>query len=788
MADKLEITAIFLGERFRFSNADGDTIIGDIQLANGSASTSTLDPLDPVNLPTSVKGRADIDELVPHQTYTFDGRWTIYKNKRSGEQSRQFVFDHFVQTEPHGREGVITYLCQAGEGHGIGSARATLLWQKFGSDAINVLCDTPEIVADLIPGLPLEKAQQASAWLHRNRAMRDSTVQVIELLAGRGFSKHTAKRAITVAGVKTAQFIRRDPFWLLKFPTCGAKKCDAMYTSLGLNPARLKRQAIHACYALEADNNGHTWFPVEVAIQGIRDNVGGVELREARAIKLAKRAKKLVTLRTDSSGGTIVDKGGRLWVSPCQKASKESKLSQLIADAITEPHEWPDALTVPNIDQEQPAVLAKALQGPIAILGGRPGAGKTRVTANLIKVLIDKFGEDEIGIGAPTNMAAKRLTEVMATWGVGLQARTWHSLLGRPRVRGHEWDHDESNPFPFKVLIGDEQSMTELEIMTAIFSARAKGTHFLLVGDVHQLPPVGHGAPLRDLIAAGLPYGELREIRRNSGGIVEACSAIVDGRPWGPGDNLEIIPINDEQGQIAEVIRQLKLCGKSGLDPIWDTRVIVPRNETRVAMNKAIQAEMNPRPGIVGSPFKLGDKIISVENTDYKVVEAGEDDYESGSGSGEETTRVAKGELAKVVQVNDKYFIAKLFSPHRMIRIPRGTMRKDGDQGNQDGGDGANSDKTSTGCDWNLAYAITFHSSQGSQFPWSILVASTRDGRMGCRELVYTGISRAQDKCKMIGLKSVWDKMCRRVAINDRKTFLKELIHLKTVEKVLVEL
>ncbi len=755
----IEITAEYLGERFRFENPDGDVVVADAH-ANGT-----------INAPITIKGPADVDELRRRHSYRFYGKWSKYTNRRTGESEEQFCFQTFVAVQPHNRDGVIAYLRHAGQGFGFGAARAAALWDAFGSEAVQVFREEPERVVNYLAGrgLPITTltADRMVDRLVDQQATEACMIDLTELLARRGFRKTLARWLIQDKGNRASEIVRRDAYKLLPYPGCGFDSCDQMYLSLGGNPSRLKRQALAAWDVIDRNRNGDTWMPRSVAEAGIKARVGGADLRIEKAIELAIRSGMLREIRTDGMAGPITPDGSYRWLASRAKADKEARLAELIADAMQDSFEWPAISEVANINGEQPEVLSLALRGAIAILGGRPGAGKTFVGGNLIAALLRHFGEGSVGIGAPTNLAAKRLTESMAKAGVGIRARTWHSLLGRPMVRGKEWYFDEDTPFPFNVIVGDEESMKDVDIMTAMFAARAKGTMVLLIGDVNQLPPVSHGAPLRDMIAAGLPYGELREIRRNSGGIVEACSAIVDGKPWGAGDNLEIIEVNEEDDQLQAILGQMHEARKAGLDPIWDCRIIVARNETRRSINTALQAVLNTNPGVPGSPFRVGDKIICGENEEYRVIgsatNADGEPVEDGK-----QIRVANGDLARVLSVADDAFIAQLIYPEAVIRIPRGKV--------------SDESKTGTGCAWELAYAVTYHKSQGSQFPWAILVASTRDGRMGSRELVYTGISRAEQKCKLIGRKEVFDRFCRRVALGQRKTLLKELILLNVAK------
>jgi exodeoxyribonuclease V alpha subunit len=295
--------------------------------------------------------------------------------------------------------------------------------------------------------------------------------------------------------------------------------------------------------------------------------------------------------------------------------------------------------------------------------------------------------------------------------------------------------------------------------MRAIMAARPRGCHFLLVGDVHQLPPVGNGAPLRDMINSGVVgYGELTEIKRNSGGIVEACAAIRDGKPWDEAENLIVDPFAD-QIQAARIHCQK---GHPKLDAVWDCQVLVAVNArsplSRKAINLELQNALNPNPEVKGTPFRLADKIVCLKNGKYTEINDREEVY------------VANGELAKVIEIEDKSIIAELSNPARTVRIPRG--KADGE---------------SSGCNWDLAYGLSCHKSQGSEWPVVIVVLDEYPGaRMVCsREWLYTAISRAKKQCILIGKKATADAMCRRVAIGKRQTFLRQLIQLENATQTL---
>lgn len=761
MSQLTEITATFLSERHRFANADGDVIIGTV-FANSD-----------INAEVTIKGQADIDELLRGQSYLFAGEWHDYTNKRTKIKERQFHFISFTKTAAHTREAVIQYIAQAGAGHGLGPASATRCWEKWGPDAVTMIRQRPgDVAAHLrFNGLRVSDKQLAevAAILAREEEIENCLLKLTGILHGRGFRKTLPKTIVRDLGAAAAHLISRNPFLLLKYPGCGFKLCDSLWIDLKLPPGALKRQAYCAWNAVASEREGSTWMPRSMVEHAIKGSIAGADLKIDKAIRLAIRGKLLSECYTAGPSGPLTESSAAnkvQWLAVQKDAEMEQQLATMVVDAMSETPFWPAIDTVKNIDKEQPEILAKAFQGMIGCLCGPPGTGKTFVAANAINALIENLGWGSVGIGTPTNLSAHRLNQVMEENKVSARARTTNSLLGRPQKRGDEWRHNEANPLPYKVLVFDEDSMKDLYMAYSVFRARATGTMVLLIFDINQLPPVGRGKPAADLLTAGIPSGTLTEIRRNSGGIVEACHAIAKGQPWGPGDNLEIIEVDQEEGQAAAVLQKIHEAKEAGFDPVWDTRVITAKNETRRSLNKLLQGELNPNPSIEGTAFRVNDKVIHRHTDEFPAVQADKSDEDIEFNSSGTSVKVANGEIGRVLEVIDGHYIIRVDHPTRVVKVRRGPIP---DVMSDD-------DKTGTGCGWDLAYCVTFHSSQGSEFAWPILVASSRDGYMGSRELVYTGISRGKAKCKMIGLKSVWNKFCKRVALSQRKTFLKERI------------
>lgn len=432
---------------------------------------------------------------------------------------------------------------------------------------------------------------------------------------------------------------------------------------------------------------------------------------------------------------------------------------------------WPDVDRIANITDHQRDAFAKCLTGRIGILGGSPGTGKTHSLAQLIKATLadGRVGIEDIAVGAPTGKAAVRITENLNRLGVPITAMTWHSLLGvaESGEDGGDWGfaHNRENRWSYRIVFGDEWSMPDCGLAASVFAARPRGCHFLLVGDVNQLPPVGYGAPLRDLIGAGLPYGELTEIIRNDGGIVQACADIRDGKDFEFANNLIHVPAPTAEAQI-DAIRRILAKESSEFDPVWDCQILVAVNEkskvSRVKINEVFQPELNQNPSRQGIVFRIDDKVVCLKNGIYQLASDSTKDV-----------RVANGELGLVEDIEDKSMIVVLSAPERKIRVPFGKKSEDGESG--------------SGAAWDLAYGLTCHKLQGSEAPIVIVLADEQGGRVCSREWVYTAFSRAKVRCYVVGNQRVIRQMCKRTSIGNRRTLLTQLIRKKMCDSIMVD-
>jgi ATP-dependent exoDNAse (exonuclease V) alpha subunit len=892
----IELTARYTGERFHFDNPDGTrVIIGQALLSPGSKELIKDDDID-VDEPITVKGEADDSELQPNGTYRFFGTWNSYFNRRQQRREKQFHFRTFVPHIPHDREGVINYLINAGKGNGVGPSKARQMTDAFGVDSVLDVCrEDPNRIASQF-GITQHKAESFSQKLNEQKSTERATLEVDQLLTGRGFARTMIRRVIKAWGNRAAEQIKDDPYSLMQFRGVGFGLTDKLWTSLGKDPAAIDRQALCLWYGIASDQAGHTWYPAKQAVQRLHQSIGSANVDYRAAIIRGREYGQIsenhygaiATIRSSGVDGSIDEEGDTLWIAEGKYAAAERYVADAIARAMNETTRqsfatryedferiehrvlrhatcqrcrrqltaslvhvldglpygptcigyvdpsnqseiyslaewleanpevlrfieqqpsgliklpevslWPEPNSIEGISEHQRSEVAKAMTARIGLLGGSPGTGKTFTLAAIIKAIhrSGRVGLHEIGIGAPTGKAAVRLTESLNAAGVPIRARTWHSLLGvgssDPTDGDNtEFKHCENLKWPFKIIFGDESSMPPINIMAAIFKARAAGTHMMFVGDVNQLPPVGNGAPFRDMIAANLPYGELREIRRNSGGIVEACAKIRDEQPWTDdcdrtdvrdplATNLTISGDRSPKQQIERLLESLHHLKSDKIDPIWDCQVLTAVNQrselSRSAINKLLQEELNPNPAVKGTPFRVGDKVVCLKNGFYKSIFAIDPNSEEiDSEDGE--VYIANGELGEIDAIEDKHFTVRLQSPDRLIQVFRGKPSK---------GDDDDKESTASGCSWDLGYALSVHKFQGSEQKYVFVMLDNYAGaRMVCdRSWIYTAISRAQLECHLIGTEDTANRFCRVQKMDGRKTFLANRIHLESFEQ-----
>lgn len=414
-----------------------------------------------------------------------------------------------------------------------------------------------------------------------------------------------------------------------------------------------------------------------------------------------------------------------------------------------------------NDDQVQAVTLATEGEKRVNVLTGAPGTGKTYT----VRAIVDAFAAQgrRVRLAAPTGKAARRMTEQ-----TGRMATTIHRLLEPRPVRGEDgkvkfrFTRDESKPIEGDAFIFDETSMLEVPLAHTLWRALPRHARILLVGDTNQLPPVGAGAFLMDLIASGeVPTVKLDKIMRQDGGgaIVQSCHAIKDGRVpvlrCEPDDDLQVLDTQDTE-EILELIMDLVTTQITAnprfadLDKLKDIQVIAPTRDKGILscleINKRLQARLNPPPAEDTEPgrIRVNDKVIQTRN-----------DYENG---------IVNGDIGFVKALirnadNKEVFVVEFEGPDgKPFRVE--LMRYENHL--------------------ELAYAITCHKFQGSEARAIIIpLHSSQPSILMQRSWIYTAISRARSLCVLVGERGMVGRAVRNHRAQRRTTHLADMLKTK---------
>lgn len=390
---------------------------------------------------------------------------------------------------------------------------------------------------------------------------------------------------------------------------------------------------------------------------------------------------------------------------------------------------------------DQQAALETVKKNPVCILTGGPGTGKTTV----VKAMLDYFEKDKIRIklGAPSGKAAKRLYEC-----TGREAQTIHRLLEPEKIKGRfVFKRNIKNPIEADLIAIDELSMVDTWLMARLLDATAPGTRLILVGDPDQLPSIGPGNVLKDMISCGLiPCTELTIIKRQDAGlIVKNCHRIKNGEDIEVEntDGADFLFIeHDSENAVHDTILKLvcrTIPRRLSVDPLRDIQVIAPlRKRTALsceALNAAFQDRLNPGPEPTGTALRVGDKVIQTKN-----------DYER---------EVINGDIGFVRDIDKKNRKIHVAFNH-LQRLVEFVLWEN---------------------DLQLAYAVTVHKFQGSEARVIVMPIHKCLGTfLMQRNLLYTAISRAQDLCVLVGQRAEIPKVIKRNQQQRRHTRLREML------------
>jgi exodeoxyribonuclease V alpha subunit len=655
---------------------------------------------------TSARIVGTLNTLNPGERLEAEGAWV--EDPRFG---RQFRVAAFRRVAPSSREGVVAYLSSQ-RFRGIGPVLAEKIVDILGTSALEAMRDDPDVLSQ-VPGIGPAKRQAILAALSEFRPIEE----IMVFLRGVGLGDAFATRVYKALGPDAVEQVRVNPYRLVeRVEGIGFRRADEIARGLGVegdSPFRVRAGIEHVLNEELDAGNLYQLQPALVAVAAAL-----LEVDEARVETLIEEMVAEGRLVREEAGDEP-----RLFLKRAYYVEKEvaarlglaqQTLSQLGLPrherALDEIDRLERALKF-DLDDLQREAVAGALTNKVFVLTGGPGTGKTTILRFLIRML-DSRGVP-VELAAPTGRAAKRLSQ-----SCNRDARTLHRLLEfNPALNAFRRDADHPLDAPFVVV--DEASMIDVFLMRDLMAALKPEAHLCLIGDVDQLPPVGPGNVLRDLIESGrLPVARLNRIYRQEAGglLVQNAHAINRGElPDLPERNAPLTDFyyveRERPSEMVEAIKEVltvRIPERFGLDPARDVQVLTPMYKGEVGLenlNRVVQALLNP--GAVSSRgFRPGDKVMQVRN-----------DYDR---------EVFNGDIGFVESASDKR-VAVRFDDRLVVY------------------EGADLDELV------LAYAVTVHKSQGSEFPAVVLPLSTQHYIMLRRNLLYTAVTRARRLAVLVG-------------------------------------
>ena len=671
-----------------------------------------------------------------------EGEWTEHR-----DYGKQLKASSFEILKPTTKSGIEKYLA-SGIIKGVGPATAKLLVKTFGNETLEVLENHPDRLIE-IDGIGPKRARQIAESYQMQRESR----MIMVYLAGFGLTPAMSLKIYNRYKENTKAIIDRDPYRLIEdIGGIGFRSADAIALSMGFQKNDEKRLRSGIQYVLsDAENNfGHTYLPYTHLVQEASGLLEVPKELTERSVSFQIMKGELVS--EDADGEKIIYLAS-LYHAEAEVAVKIKKLLMDKTDA-----DYTDKIeeTIQKLYDDQGMLLSDmqkealslASQSRVCIITGGPGTGKT----TLIQCLIQLFsGEGEIELCAPTGRAAKRMTEA-----TGREARTIHRLLeysGSDEV----FQRNADSPLTAKTIIVDEMSMVDIFLMRNLLKAVKNGTRIILSGDKDQLPSVGAGNVLSDLIESGaVPVIRLTEIFRQA----EKSAIVKNAHRINRGENPKVNEKNTDfflercktsANTLTSVLNLAKsrLPNYMNLDPMRDIQVMAPLKKSEYGvhnLNLLLQDALNPK-GIKAelkkgeTIFRLGDKVMQTKNN-YNI------EWTKGDETG---LGVFNGDIGFITQLDpEERTVTVTFDDGRVTEYDQDTLE-----------------------DIELAYCMSVHKSQGSEFQAVILVLFSGPSMLMTRNLLYTAVTRAKKLVVIVGKEECIHQMVSNNRITKRYSALK---------------
>ena len=710
--------------------------------------------------------------LVGNFTYISEGE-RIEATGRMVEHSiygEQLAVESYEIKAPEDTLAIERYL-GSGAIKGVGAALAKRIVKKFKADTFRILEEEPERLSE-VKGISEKMAMSISAQVEEKREMR----QAMLFLQQYGISMNLALKIYRHYGQKLYSVIQNNPYQLADdIQGVGFKIADEIASRVGIftdSDYRIKSGLFYAL--LQASGNGHTYLPEAELLHNASELLSVETGRMEKHLMDLQMEKKLV----------VKEKDGERIVYPAQFYYMELNTARMLHDLnvhskipaqqirtrllkLTEQDPFP-------LDELQEQAVYEAVSHGLLIITGGPGTGKTTTINTIIRYFEQE--EMEILLAAPTGRAAKRMSEA-----TGRESKTIHRLLeltgipagdsgaesaGESRLEGMHFERNEENPLEADVIIIDEMSMVDISLMHALLKAVTVGTRLILVGDVNQLPSVGPGNVLRDMIESGkFPVVKLTKIFRQAA----QSDIIVNAHKINAGEQ---VPLNKRSRDFlfirrehpADIIKDMMVLIKDKLPdyvhaPMEEIQVMTPMRKGALGveqLNRLLQEQFNP-PGpskkekeAGGTVFRTGDKVMQIKNN-YQLAWEVRNRYGIPVKTGE---GVFNGDIGIVREINH-------FAETLEVEFDEGRRAEYSFRQLEE---------------LELAYAITIHKSQGSEYPAVVIPVYPGPRMLMTRNLIYTAVTRAKACVCLVGIPEVFQAMVDNATEQKRYSGLKDRI------------
>lgn len=673
------------------------------------------------------------------------------------EYGKQLKIESYSEALPSTTAGIEKYL-SSGLIQGIGPVTAKKLVDKFREDTLDIIEYNPERLTE-VDGIGEKKAAVIAEAFKEQREIRN----VMIFLQTYGISPGNCIKIYKKYGQNTVNMIKENPYRLtVDVFGIGFKTADRIAQNLGIDRSSKYRLMAGIKYVLNdcSASGGHTYLPYDRLVEKCTELLDvPEEMLEEACVSLAL-SKEIVMENIEDTKAVYLMPFyySELGVTKRIMELLSSSTGDLNVDIEKEISEYEYETGIELASQQREAIGC-AMKNGVAIITGGPGTGKTTIIKCIIRIMEKK--NMSVSLAAPTGRAAKRMTDA-----TGREAKTIHRMLEMGYAEGEEsmvFLKDDSDPIDSDVIIIDEASMIDIILMNNLLKAIVPGTRLIVVGDVDQLPSVGPGNVLRDLIESSMiPVTRLTEIFRQSGEsliIVNAHRINKGEYPYLNERDKDFFFISSSSqdetlNTILELVKRRIPKFREGCDPQKYIQVLTPMRKGICgvySINSRLQEILNPpspdkdEKKVRDYILRTGDKVMQVKNN-YNIKW-----NRIGGGGDSEGQGVFNGDLGYIEYIdNEESCMSVIFDDDKRVNYDF------------------------TDCDeLELAYAVTIHKSQGSEFPVIVMPAVWGPPMLMTRNLLYTGITRAKEMVVIVGSKQVLGGMINNNRITRRYSGLR---------------